>query len=60
MQITQSTTSRGWKLLIFVKFETKHLLILMFKHPFHSQYQWFDRLIKQVKNDNSHDQQAKG
>ena len=38
----------------------KHLQILMFKHQFVSQYEWFDRLVKKVKNDNSRDQQAKG
>ena len=32
--------------------------IPIFKHPFHSQYQWFDRQEK--KNDNSRDQQDKG
>ena len=29
-------------------------------HTFHSQYQWFGRLIKHVKNDNSRVQQDKG
>ena len=23
--------------------------IVMLKHTFHSQYQWFDRLVKQIK-----------
>ena len=41
-------------------FEMKNLQILMFKRTFRSQYQWLDRLIKQVKNDISHDQQDKG
>ena len=32
----------------------------MFKHTFRSQYQWFDRLTKQIKKDKSRDQQEKG
>ena len=28
--------------------------IMMFKQSFHSQYQWFNLLIKQIKNDDSH------
>ena len=32
----------------------------MFKYTFYSQYQWFDQQVKQIKNDNSRDQQDKG
>ena len=32
----------------------------MLKHTFRFQYQWIDRLIRQVKNDNSRDQQDEG
>ena len=43
-------------------FEITHSKILMFKHTFRSHYQWFYRLIKQVKNDNTggRNQQDKG
>ena len=41
-------TPSGWKLLIFVQFDNKHLQILMFKHTFRCQYQLSDRLIKQI------------
>ena len=37
----------------------KLLLILMLKHRFNSQHLWFDRLIKEVENENSRDQQDK-
>ena len=40
---------------VFNKFETKHLQILIFKHSFHSQSQWFDRQMKQIRNDCSRD-----
>ena len=33
--------------------ETKHLQILLFKHTFRFKYQWFNRFIKQIKNDYS-------
>ena len=39
---------------------SKPLQILLFKHPIHSQQQWFDRLIQQIKNENSHSQRFKG
>ena len=32
----------------------------MFRHTFHHQYQWFCRLIQQIKNDNSRDEQDRG
>ena len=49
LSATRLPTSSGWKLHEFVKFETTHFQILIFKHSFHSQQQWFDRLIKQIK-----------
>ena len=42
-----------WQLLILVWFETKHLQILMFKHSFRYQWEWFSLLIKRFKNDHS-------
>ena len=42
---------------MFVQFEHKYLQILMFRYIFHSQLQWFDQLIKQIKK-NSRDQQV--
>ena len=41
-------------------FNLRSNMVLMFKHQFNSRYQWFDRLIKQVKNDNSRDQRDGG
>ena len=35
-------------------------IFAMLRHKFYSQQQWFGRLIKQIKNDNSRDQQDKG
>ena len=32
----------------------------MLKHEFYYQYQWFGRQMKQIKNDNSRDQQDEG
>ena len=48
----------GLKGLIYLKFHPQ----LMFKHRhvFCSQYQWFDREMKQIKNDNNCDLQDKG
>ena len=37
VSLPRSTTSGGWKLLIFAKSEIKHLQILMFKQSFNSQ-----------------------
>ena len=37
VSLPRPTTSSGWKLLIFVWFEHKHLQIPMFRHTFHSQ-----------------------
>ena len=48
VSLPRSTTSSGWKLLIFIQ-KTEHLQLLMFQHPFSSQCQWFDRLMKQIK-----------
>ena len=45
-----TATLSGWKLLMDVLFETKHLQILMFKNSFRSQQQ----LIILIKNDKSH------
>ena len=53
VSLPRPTTSSGWKLLIFLKFEIYPLQILMFEHTFCSQYQWFDLQIKQVKNKNN-------
>ena len=51
--LARTTTSSGWKLLMFVSLDSKYLQILMFKHKFQSQLQWFDRLMKQILDDNS-------
>ena len=45
---------------MYVSFEHQYLQIFVFRHTFLSQYQWFGRLIKQIKNDISRDQQDKG
>ena len=45
---------------LFNNFEHKCFQILMLRHTFHSQKQWFGRLIKQIENVNSGDQQDKG
>ena len=41
VSLPRPTTSSGWKLLIFVLFKTNYLQILMFKHAFHSELQWW-------------------
>ena len=45
---------------MIVYFETKHLQMLILKHSFHSQWQWFGRQIKQIKNDYGRAEQCNG
>ena len=61
VSLPSSTTSSYWEILIVVTFETtEHLQILMIEQSFYSQKVWFNQLIKRIKNDFCHDQQAKG
>ena len=45
VSLPRPTTSSGWNLLICVWCGSKHLQMLMF----YSEYQWFTRIIKQIK-----------
>ena len=40
-------------LITSINFGTKHLEMLMFKHTFRTQWQWYSRVMKRIKNDHS-------
>ena len=59
--VATATNNFNWVKSTHIRsFVTKHFRRLFFELSFHSQYQWVDQLIKQIRNDYSHARSLEG